>query len=113
MAKVTVDGVVKRQFFNLKGVEIAEQIKGQDNKTFERKFTLWLADPKELSLGSTITATGNLVAKIDKWVNQDGSPKLNNEGVQGQSIVLAVNDAVVTGGQVAAAQVYPADEMPF
>jgi hypothetical protein len=91
MAKLTVEGKVGRIFFANKGVEIHEQI-DTPTASFVKKYTAWFYDPVNFKEGDYGTFTGIFKAKIEDWVNEDGTPKLDRDGKAGRSIKLELND---------------------
>ena len=95
MAKITVEGTVGRIFFAGKGVEIHEQI-DTATTSFVKKYTAWFYDPVNFVEGARGTFTGNLKTKIEDWLNEDGTPKLDREGKAGRSIKIELNDATFT-----------------
>lgn len=115
MARIEVKGTASRLFFNDKGVEVTELAKGKDGATIERKYTAWFDAPVSFREGTQGTFSGNLSATIDKWVNADGSPKLNRDGQPGQSVKVSINNTVFTPADVKAVSSASAiaDEMPF
>lgn len=117
MATLTTspDAFVSRIFFNGKGVEVSEPYKNRDGETKQRKYTFWFIEPVEFDLGATGTFSGQHSTKIDNWTNPDGSPKMDNQGKPGQSIVVQGNDATFTPAYSAAPKAAApiTDDTPF
>lgn len=99
MAQITVTGTATRIFFNGKGVQIAEPFKTQTGEVKTRKYTAWFTQPVDFREGAFGTFTGSHSAKIEKWVDADGNPKLDQTGQPGQSVVVALNDTVFVADQ--------------
>lgn len=117
MARIEVVGTATRLFFGDKGVEVTEFAKGKDGATITRKYTAWFEAPVNFREGADGTFSGTLSAVIDNWTNPDGSPKLNRDGVPGQSVKVSINGTVFTPSANAPQPVHSAaaiiDEMPF
>jgi len=117
MARIEVQGTATRLFFGDKGVEVTEFAKGKDGATITRKYTAWFEAPVDFREGAEGTFSGTLSAVIDNWTNPDGSPKLNRDGVPGQSVKVSINGTVFTPSGNTAQPVQSAaaiiDEMPF
>lgn len=99
MATLNVTGTVTRLFFGDKGAEISETIQTK-NGPIVKKYVAWLSAPATFREGDTITASGEMSAKIDNWTNPDGSAKLNREGLPGQSVKVELNNVTVTKASV-------------
>lgn len=115
MARIEVKGTATRLFFNDKGVEVTEVAKGKDGAEITRKYTAWFDAPVSFREGTQGVFAGNLSATVDNWVNQDGSPKLNRDGVPGQSVKVSINNTIFTPSEAKAVSSASAiaDEMPF
>jgi hypothetical protein len=116
MATITTapDAFAARIFFNGSGVEVHEPFKNRDGETKNRRYTFWFNAPVQFDIGATGTFTGQLSTKIDNWTNPDGTPKLDNEGKPGQSIVVQGNDAEFTPAHAPVAKsAAPIDATPF
>jgi hypothetical protein len=101
MARIVIDeGTATRIFFNGKGVEVSEFFVGKDNERRQKKFTAWFTEPVTFNVGATGKWSGLLSVKLEKWVNQDGSPKLDFNGKPGESIVISLNGAKFTEANV-------------
>jgi hypothetical protein len=112
MAKLTVEGTVGRIFFAGKGVEIHEQI-DTPTMSFVKKYTAWFYDPVNFVEGARGTITGNLKTKIEDWLNEDGTPKLDREGKAGRSIKIELNDTTFTTNYEIKPPVLLDDATPF
>ena len=118
MARIEVVGTATRLFFQDKGVEVTEFAKGKDGATITRKYTAWFEAPVSFREGAEGTFSGSLSATIDNWTNPDGSPKLNREGVPGQSVKVSINGTVFTPSgngakPVSSASAILEETMPF
>ena len=91
MAKIIVEGTVGRIFFAGKGVEIHEQI-DTPTVSFVKKYTAWFYEAVNFKEGDYGVFTGLLKTKIEDWVNEDGTPKLDREGKAGRSIKTELQD---------------------
>ena len=98
MAQLTTepDAFVARIFFNGQGVEIHEPYRNAENELRHRRYTAWFNAPVQFNIGDVGTFVGRHSTKIDNWTNPDGTPKLDNQGKQGQSVIVQINDAVFT-----------------
>jgi hypothetical protein len=97
MAQLTIPkGLVARIFFGGKGVEVHEPYKTQTGETKSRKFTCWFNEPVAFAEGVYGSFTGTFSAKIDKWTDAEGNPKLDHTGQPGQSVVTSINDTQFT-----------------
>lgn len=115
MATLIVTGMVKRIFFDGKGLAISEPYTAKGNETKHREFTAWFNKAPNVQVGDTVVVEGRHGAVIELWQNADGSAKLDNTGKQGQSVRVSLNDAEITQvlqGSPAPAKL-SADEMPF
>jgi hypothetical protein len=88
------DATVARIFFNGQGVEVTRDYKNRDGERRTRKYTFWFNKPVDFAIGTMGTFRGAISYKIDNWTNADGTPKLKDDGTQGQSIVVQGNDSV-------------------
>jgi hypothetical protein len=117
MARIEVVGTAGRLFFGDKGVEVVEFAKGKDGATITRKYTAWFEAPVNFREGAEGTFSGTLSAVIENWTNPDGSPKLNRDGVPGQSVKVSLNGTVFTPSSSAPQPVQSAtqiiEDMPF
>ena len=117
MARIEVTGTATRLFFQDKGVEVTEFAKGKDGATITRKYTAWFEAPVSFREGAEGTFSGSLSATIDNWTNADGSPKLNRDGVPGQSVKVSINGTMFTPSGNTPQPISSAssiiDEMPF
>lgn len=93
MATISVKGFATRIFFEGKGVEVTEYFTTKNGETANRKYTAWFEKPVGFDTGAEGVFSGLLSAVIDKWVNADGSPKLNRDGEPGQSVKVSINGA--------------------
>jgi hypothetical protein len=110
MAQVKVVGKVVKTFgASNQGLELLETYKGQTGEDYSRTWTVWFAIGHNLTSGQEITVTGQLSAKIEKWVDLQGNPVNDKTGNPGQSIKLSINNAVV----VDAPKVSVATDLPF
>lgn len=101
MARIVIDeGTATRIFYNGKGVEVSEFFVGKDGERKQKKFTAWFEEPVQFEIGATGKWSGLLSAKNEKWVNQDGSPKLDFNGKPGESVVISLNSAKFTEANV-------------
>ena len=89
MAAVKVEGVVKKIFFEGKGVSIVETYKAQSGEDYTRTWTAWFVTDPNLAEGDKLSVTGLLSTKIEEFEGQDGKPK--------QKIALSINNSVVLG----------------
>ncbi len=93
MAKIEVtNAIVAKIFYGGKAAQINEMFKKQTGETGTRRYTAWFENPVNFSEGSIGTFSGNLSTKIEKWVDEEGNPKLDFSGQQGQSIQININD---------------------
>jgi hypothetical protein len=118
MAKLTTEptAFAARIFFNGQGVEVHEPYKNRDGETKHRRYTFWFTDAVAFDLGATGVFAGDHSTKIDNWTNPDGSPKLDQSGKQGQSVVVQGNNATFTPANPVAAKTaptIPVDVTPF
>jgi len=93
MATISVKGFATRIFFDDRGVEVTEHFTTKGGETAQRKYTAWFDKPVSFGLGAEGIFSGLHSAVIDKWVNADGSAKLNREGEPGQSVKVSINGA--------------------
>ena len=116
MATLTTapDAFAARIFFNGQGVEVQEPYKNRDGETKHRRYTFWFTEAVTFDIGATGVFTGDHSTKIDNWTNPDGTPKLDQSGKPGQSIVVQGNNATFTpANPVAKPTVAPVDTTPF
>jgi hypothetical protein len=93
MAKIEItNGVVAKIFYGGKGVQVNEMFTKQTGETGTRRYTAWFENPVNFGEGSIGTFSGNLSTKIEKWVDEEGNPKLDFSGQQGQSVQININD---------------------
>lgn len=97
MAKIEVQGTVAKVFYGGKAASVVETFKGMNGEMMKRYYTAWFENPVEFGLGATGIFSGMFSAKIEKWVDPDGNPKLDNTGVQGQSVRVSINGATFQG----------------
>lgn len=72
MATVYIkEAIVKRSFYNDKGLEIAEQFKTRDGKDAEKKYTLFFDEAQSFAPGTKVNASGLLSVKARIWVRDD------------------------------------------
>jgi len=97
MAEITVPkGLVAKIFYGGKGVQINEAFTKQTGEVGTRRYTAWFENPVNFGEGVFGSFTGTLSTKIEKWVDQDGNPKLDQSGEQGQSVQININDCRFT-----------------
>jgi hypothetical protein len=116
MAQLTTeaDAFAARIFFNGQGVEVHEPYTNAEGITKHRRYTAWFNAPVQFNIGDVGTFTGRHSTKIDNWTNPDGTPKLDFEGKQGQSVTVQINDAVFTSAVAPrTAPSAPIDTTPF
>jgi len=94
MAAVKVEGIVKKIFFEGKGVSITETYKSQSGEDYTRTWTAWFTTDPNLAEGDKLSVTGLLSTKIEEFQGQDGKPK--------QKIALSINNSVILGDVVKA-----------
>lgn len=97
MAQVKVVGKVTKTFgASGQGLELLETYKGQTGEDYTRIWTVWFAVAHNLAAsGSDVTVTGLFSNKIEAWVDAAGQPVMDKTGKPGQSIKLAINNAVI------------------
>ena len=96
MAQVKVVGKVVKVFgASGQGLELVESYKGQTGEDYTRTWTVWFAVSHGQTVDSEITVTGLFSNKIEAWVDGAGQPVLDRTGKPGQSIKLAINNAVL------------------
>jgi hypothetical protein len=95
MATIKVKGSISRVFYEGKGIEVIESYETKSGETIDKRYTVWLKAPTTLDVGDTVQVEGLFSAQIEKWVNQDGTPKLNQEGQPGQTLKLIINNPLV------------------
>ena len=93
MAVIEVTGNAARIFYGGKGVSVVEFYKTQTGEVKQRKYTAWFNEPVTFTEGSVGIFRGILSTKIEKWVDQDGNPKKDSTGAQGQSVQVSINNA--------------------
>jgi hypothetical protein len=126
MAKIEVEAVVAKIFYNGKAASLVENYKGIDGQVFTRRYTAWFDEPVKFEEGAVGKFSGNLSVKIEKWTDAEGNPKLDQSGQQGQSARISINNTEFDGfGTVRNAPLSPeafadagwteisADETPF
>ena len=116
MATLIVTGMVKRIFFDGKGVAISEPYTAKGDVTKHREYTAWFHKAPNIEIGDTIVVEGRHGAVIEAWTNQDGSAKLDHTGKQGQSVRVSINDAEITQvleGRTTPPIKFDDNEMPF
>lgn len=93
MAIVSIaEAIVKRSFYNDKGLEIAEQFKTRDGKDGERKYTLFFDAPHSYKPGQKVKASGLLSVKARIWQREDA------EDIAVADVVLNSPRVEVLGG---------------
>jgi hypothetical protein len=92
MAIIKVKGAISRVFYEGKGIELTESFQSKAGETIEKRYTVWLTQPTSFEVGDTLQVEGLFNAQIEKWVNQDGTPKLNQNGEPGQTLKLIINN---------------------
>jgi hypothetical protein len=108
MAQVKVVGKVSKVFgASGQGLDLLETYKGQTGEDYTRTWTVWFAVAHNIEVDSDVTVTGLFSNKIEKWVDLQGNPVNDKTGNPGQSIKLAINNAVV------APKVSVAFDLPF
>lgn len=95
MARIEVQGKVGRIFFAGRGVEVVESWIANNGNSYDRKYAAFFENAPDLREGDQVTVTGFFTAAIEKWVDANGQPRLNKDGVQGQSIKLTISSAEV------------------
>ena len=116
MATITTapDAFAARIFFNGSGVEVHEPFKNRDGEVKNRRYTFWFNAPVSFDIGATGTFTGSLSTKIDLWTNPDGTPNVDADGKQKQSVIVQGNDSEFTPAHAPVARpAAPVDETPF
>lgn len=93
MATVYVEGTVTRTFFEGKGAEVTEYFTSRDGKPLSKKYSAWFELPQSFYIGQVGTFSGLLSVVVEDWVNEDGSPKLDQSGKPGRSAKLNINNA--------------------
>lgn len=93
MATVYVEGTVTRTFFEGKGAEVTEYFTSRDGKPLSKKYSVWFELPQSFYIGQVGTFSGLLSVVVEDWVNEDGSPKLDQSGKPGRSAKLNINNA--------------------
>lgn len=72
MAIVSIaEAVVKRSFYDGKGVEVAEQFKSRDGKDMEKIYSLFFDEPQSFAPGTRVKVSGLLSVKASIWVRDD------------------------------------------
>lgn len=103
MAIVNIaEAVVKRSFYDGKGVEVAEQFKSREGKDMEKKYTLFFDEAQSFATGTKVKVSGLLSVKARIWVRDDA------EDTAVADIVLNSPRVEVLGGASA-----DDDEAPF
>ena len=96
MAQVKVEGRVVKVFgASGQGLELLESYKGQTGEDYTRTWTVWFAVAHGIAAEANVTITGLFSNKIEAWVDANGQPVLDRSGKPGQSIKLAINNAVL------------------
>ena len=96
MAQVKVVGKVIKVFgASGQGLELVESYKGQTGEDYNRTWTVWFTVAHGQTVDSEITVTGLFSNKIEAWVDAAGQPVMDRTGKPGQSIKLAINNAVL------------------
>jgi hypothetical protein len=95
MAIIKVKGAITRVFYEGKGLEVTESYETKTGDTINKRYTVWLKQPTTLDVGDTVQVEGLFSAQIEKWVNQDGTAKLNQDGEPGQTLKLIINNPLV------------------
>lgn len=93
MARIEVTGKVGRIFYANRGVELIESWIANNGNSYDRKYAAFFEDAPNIQEGDTVTIAGFFSAQIEKWVDANGQPRLNKDGVQGQSIKLTISSA--------------------
>jgi hypothetical protein len=96
MAQVKVVGKVIKVFgASGQGLELVESYKGQTGEDYSRTWTVWFTLAHGQTVDYQITVTGLFSNKIEPWVDAAGNPVMDRTGKPGQSIKLAINNAVL------------------
>jgi hypothetical protein len=103
MAIIKVKGAISRVFYEGKGIELVESFQSKAGETIEKRYTVWLTQPTSFEVGDTLQVEGLFNAQIEKWVNQDGTPKLNQNGEPGQTLKLIINNPKIVPAEPLAA----------
>ncbi len=87
MAVIEVKGTISRIFYENKGLEVTESFDTKTGDTINKRYTVWLKQPTNLSVGDGVSVKGLYSSEIDNWTNKDGEAK--------QSIKVSINNPQV------------------
>lgn len=111
MATITVVGTVTSVFWNNMAAEITEFYTNKNGEQKQRRYKAWFEDPHTLSQGQNVSVSGQLSVALELWKEKDGTPKMDNTGKQGQSIVISINSATYAAAPTKAPE--PLEDIPF
>lgn len=108
MAIVNIaEAVVKRSFYNDKGLEVAEQFKTRDGKEGEKKYTLFFDEPHSFQPGQTIKVSGLLSVRARIWERDDA------EDIAIADVILNSPRVEIIGGADSPSPDVSEDDLPW
>jgi hypothetical protein len=74
-------------FYEGKGLEVTESFQSKAGETINKRYTVWLATPTVLDIGSEVKVKGLYSSEIDNWTTKEGEAR--------QTVKISINNPQV------------------